>query len=56
MFKQLVGLILAMLALPSVTSAASSAVVTAPEPATGLLIAAGVGAGIAALRRKRAKK
>jgi PEP-CTERM motif-containing protein len=55
--KLLVGLfILTTLALPSVTFASSSAVVTAPEPASGLLIAAGVGAGIAALRRRRAKK
>jgi hypothetical protein len=55
-FKSLVALFfLTTLALPRIAFA-SSAVVTAPEPTTGLLIAAGVGAGIAALRRKRAKK
>jgi hypothetical protein len=45
--------VLSSLALPSVCFAASSSVVTAPEPATGLLIATGIGAGIAALRRRK---
>jgi hypothetical protein len=46
---------LAVLAAPALSAAASSSVVTAPEPATGLLIATGIGAGIAALRRRRGK-
>jgi hypothetical protein len=45
-------LVVAVLGVASIASAASSAVVPVPEPATGLLIATGVGAGIAALRRR----
>jgi hypothetical protein len=46
---------LIVLGLPSVADAAVAAV-NVPEPATGLLIAAGIGAGIAALRRRRNKQ
>jgi hypothetical protein len=46
-------LLLGLFAVPSLATAASAAVVTAPEPATGALIVTGIGAGIAALRRRR---
>jgi hypothetical protein len=54
--KLLALVAIAALTFPAVALAGSSAVVTAPEPATGLLIAAGVGAGIAAVRRRQKKQ